>query len=204
MGLFSSTVSITRYRVNGKGDQSVMETIGQGLKKNQIVDIDHTPEEASVGWTTFENPFVPDFDTTSFIYGNLIVFSLRIDKKSIPAKLIKKRVILESARKLTEGEREYLSRNEKKEIKENVIHELMMKIPSTPNIYDIMWNYEENIVWFFSTQKSANEEFETLFSKSFKMTLVRLFPYTIADFSDYLSDSEKDRLSKLLPSSFME
>ncbi|MBU0993716.1 MAG: recombination-associated protein RdgC [Proteobacteria bacterium] len=204
MGILSSTVSVTRYRVNEKFEKSIIDTVAQGLKKNKIIEIDDVPQEMSVGWTTFENPFIPDFENRSFIYGNYIIFSLRIDKKSIPSKLIKKRVIIESSKKLSESGRDYISRNEKKQIKENVIHQLTLKIPSTPNIYDVLWNYEESTVWFLSTQKSANEEFETLFSKSFHMTLIRLFPYTLADFSDYLSDSHKDNLSKLLPTKFTE
>ena len=182
MGILSSTVSVTRYRVNGKLETSLIETVSRGLKNNKIIEIDNDPLETSVGWTTFENPFVPDFENTSFIYGHYIVFSLRIDKKSIPAKLINKQVTIEAAKKLAEDGRDFLSRNEKKQIKENVIHHLTMKIPSTPSIYDVMWNHEASIVWFMSTQKSANEEFETLFSKSFNMTLVRLFPYTISEF----------------------
>lgn len=204
MGLLSNTVSITRYKIEGEISSSIMDTVSNGLKNHKIIDIDKDVQEMAVGWTTFENPYLTDFETTSFIYGNYIVFSLRIDKKSIPSKMVNKIYSFEVERKLKESDREFLSRNEKKQIKDQVIHSLCLRIPPTPNTYDILWNYEESVLWFFSTQKSANEEFETLFTKSFKLTPIRLFPYTIADLMFNLSDKDRDRITQLSPTKFTE
>ena len=104
--------------------------------------------------------------------------------------------------KLKESGKEYLSRDEKKRIKEDIIHQLYIKIPATPNLFDIVWNYEKSILWFFSTQKSANEEFEAFFTKTFKLNLIRHFPYTAAQ--NILADSEKAVFDKLVPSFFTE
>lgn len=204
MGLLSSTVSITRYRVEGKIDQSVTETIAEGLKKNAISEIEDETSEMVVGWTSFENPYHPDFQRSSFVIGPYFVFSMRIDKKKIPTKIIKKQCAIEAAKRLTESGRDFLSRNEKKQIKEQVIDTLMLRMPSTPNVFDLIWDYENASVWLFSTQKAANEELETLFSKSFKLTLIRLFPYTLAELEAGLSHQEHDILSQLSPSKFTE
>ena len=77
------------------------------------------------------------------------------------------------------------------------------RIPATPNIYDIIWNYEEGVLWFFSNLKSANEELETLFTRSFKLSLIRMFPYT-AGLNAGLSGPDKDCLDQLKPTLFME
>ncbi len=106
------------------------------------------------------------------------------------------------AKKLAESGREHLSRNEKKDIKEHVTNVLILRIPATPNIYDIIWNYEESSLWFFSNQKAANEELETLFSKSFRLSLVRLFPYTMAEIAAGLTDKESDFLSTISRTKF--
>jgi hypothetical protein len=45
--------------------------------------------------------------------------------------------------------------------------------------------------------KNANEELETLFKNSFDLALIRLFPYTMADLTAGLSDSERDILNQL-------
>ena len=105
-------------------------------------------------------------------------------------------------RRLAETGREFLSKNEKSEIREHVKTTLSLRIPATPNIYDIVWDYEGGKLWFFSNLKAANEELETLFSKTFKLTLIRIFPYTMANLLADLAEPEKDRLAKLAPTAF--
>ena len=204
MGLLSSKVSITRYKVEGRIEGPILEVVSSGLLKNSIKDIDNDASEKIVGWTSFDNPFSPDFKNSSVVFGTNLVFSLRIDKKNIPTKIIKKYYTIEKEKRLVQGGREYFSRNEKKMIKEHVINILGLRIPATPNIYDIVWNYEESLLWFFSNLKSANEELETIFSKSFKLNLIRLFPYTKADIMSGLSNEQRDDLKKLSVTKFME
>ena len=204
MGLFSSSVSITRFKVQGKLEEPVLETLVAGLKKNAIREIDEDAADKVVGWTSFENPYQPDFEGASFSIGTHWVFSLRIDKKKIPLKVVQKMCAQETAKKLAETGREFLSRNEKKLLRENVINTLSLRIPATPNIYDLIWNYEDASVYFFSNLKEANEEVETLFAKSFKLTLIRLFPYTMADLNAGLGDADRDVVGKLTPSRFNE
>ena len=204
MGILSSSVSITRYQVKGHLKAPILETVANGLKKNTVSEIDEDVSEKAVGWTSFHSPFHPDFSGSSFVYGNYFVFSLRIDKKSISPKLIKKHFTMESAKHLASSGRQFLSRNEKKVLKDHVFHRLSLRIPATPSIYDVIWNYEESCLWFFSNLKAANEELETLFSRSFQITLIRLFPYTAANLTMALSESEKDQLSSLSPSGFAE
>ena len=204
MRLLSSSVSITSYSVKGEIKEPLIKTITEGLKRYSIKDIDNAPMNKTAGWTCFDNPYLPDFETSSCIIGSYFVFSLRIDKKNVPSKIIKKYYTLEVAKKLAESGRENLSRNEKTDIKEIVSNALSLRIPATPNIYDIIWNYEESSLWFFSNQKAANEDIETLFSKSFGLTIIRLFPYTMADFTSGLSDKDRDLLLTVSPTKFMD
>lgn len=204
MGILSSSVSITRYKVNGKIEESTLDTVATGLKKFAIDEIDGESSDKAIGWTSFNSPYQPDFEGSSFVVGNLFVFSLRIDKKSVPPKVIQKHLQMEIANKLKESGRDFLSKNEKKMIKEHVVNVLNLRIPSTPNIYDIVWNYEEATLWFFSHLKSANEELETLFSKAFRLTLIRLFPYTMGELTCDLNPNDKEILNKLSPTIFSE
>ena len=63
---------------------------------------------------------------------------------------------------------------------------------------------EESRLWFFSNLKAANEALETLFLKSFNITLIHLFPYTTADLVLGLESPERDRLAQLEPTKFTE
>jgi DNA recombination-dependent growth factor C len=195
---------MTRYIVQGVPEEPVVETIAAALKKNAISEIDDQASEITVGWTSFNNPYQPDFEGSSFVFGTYLVFSLRIDKKSIPSKIIKKYCAVETAKKLQATGRKYLVKSEKEMIKDQVVNRLSLRIPATPNIYDVLWDVEGRSLWFFSNLKAANEQLVSLFLKSLKLTLIRLFPYTTAQLAAGLSPSELDVLTKLTPTNFRE
>ena len=197
MGLLAPSVSITRYKVEGKLKAPVTQTVEHALKQYVISDSDDAASDKVVGWTSFENPYQPDFSGSSFVFGTAFVFTLRIDKKTIPSKIVQKNFILEMNRMLQKSGRTYLGRDEKKMLKDRVINALSQRIPATPHLYDVVWHYDEARLWFYSNLKSANEALETLFLKSFKCVLLRLFPYMLADQESGLSDSNRDRLTKL-------
>lgn len=202
MSLLSSSVSVARYKVVGEMEGPVMESVLEGLKKNAMPPIEDEYAEITIGWTPFESDFEADFEKYTVTFGNVFIFSLRIDKKSIPAKIIKKYLAMEIAKKLEEDGRDFLSKNEKSDIKDAVTEKLMRQMPSTPNIYNVMWDHEKRTVLFFSTQKAANEEFETLFSRSFKVKAVKLFPFTMVALSDGYTDEDRDKVMNLTTLNF--
>jgi len=204
MSVLSSSVSVTRYIVDGILEKPVLETVGRGLTRNTIREVDDDQWENNIGWTSFENPYLPDFEGSSYVIGVYLVFSLRLDKKTIPPKVIQQHYTIEMTRQMKKSGREFLSRNEKKAIKEHVIALLARRIPATPHVYNIIWNIEESWLWFFSNLKAANEALETLFLQSFNLNLVRLFPYTTAELVSDLSEADRDRLMKLTPTRFSE
>ena len=89
MGILSSSVSITQYRVEGKLPEPILETVANGLKKHAIEEIDNESSDKAIGWTSFNDPFNVDFDQSPFLIGTYLVFSMRIDKKTIPSKIVK-------------------------------------------------------------------------------------------------------------------
>jgi hypothetical protein len=204
MSVFAASNSITRYRVEDRLKEPVLETVAAGLKKNVITEIDHHVSDKAVGWTSFEKPYQPDFSGSTYVYGTYLVFALRIDKKTIPSKMFKKHFSIESAQRLADSGRQYLSRSEKQTIKDHVIDQLNLKVPATPNVYNIIWNYEDSVLWFFSNLKAPNEELETLFLRSFELSLIRVIPYTAAYLDTNLTATEKDLLLKLTPTNFAE
>jgi recombination associated protein RdgC len=202
MSILSGSVSITRYTVLGKIKAPITENVANGLIEHTIAEIDNQIADQAVGWTSFNSPFQPNFEGSSFVYGSYFVFSLRIDKKNIAPKVLKKHYTIEAAKRMAESGREYLSKTEKKLVKDHVVNGLSLRIPATPNVYDLVWNHEDSLIWFFSNLKAANEELESLFTKSFSLSLIRLFPYTAAELSSGLSDTQRDVLQKISPIHF--
>ena len=203
MGLLSASVSISRYTVEkDENKNSILELVRKGLKENTISTIEDEYAEILTGWTSFESHFDSDFEKYPFQFGNYFVFSFRIDKKTIPQKIIQKYTAIEIIKKLKQTNREFLSKNEKTDIKDAVIEKLMRQIPSTPNIYDVLWDYEQSNILLFTTQKAANEEFETLFLKSFNLKIIKLFPFTLIEKKSSLKENEKDKILNLSPIKF--
>lgn len=202
MGLLSGSVSISRYKIEGQIPENLVETVKEGLKKHRFPEIEDDTAEFMSGWTSFSNSFSADFETEKFQVMQYFIFSVRIDKKSVPSKAVRKHVAIESARRLSDSDKTFLTKAEKKEIKEAVINMLMARIPSKPDIYDVMWDMEKKEVWLLSGLKAAGEELETLFSKSFGLRIVRLFPYSMAELCCDLNPNEKDTFLKLTPTSF--
>jgi DNA recombination-dependent growth factor C len=202
MGLLSSSVSINRYYVEGKILEPVLDTVKKGLVKHSFRENDEDPSNKNTGWTSFNNHFNPNFNGSSFVIDELFIFSLRIDKKSVSPKIVRKFFCIETAKRLEESGRGYLTANEKKAVKEQITDDLFLRVPAVPNIYDVVWNYEKSMLWFFSNNKSANEELELLFSASFNQSLIKIFPYSEADILLGLTDKERDLLSLLSPSEF--
>lgn len=202
MGLISATQSASRYHIDGEIEGSATQTILDGLIKYAMPKIENEYDEISAGWAPIESPYNADFNKFSFQFGTFFLFSLRIDKKSIPAKLVQKYMAIEIEKKKEKSGRDFVSKNEKTEIKEHVTDILMHKIPAVPSIYDVLWNYEDNLVYLYSTQKAANELFETLFLKSFGVKAIRLFPYTIIQTQSNFSTTKKEQAGMLSPVKF--
>jgi len=202
MGILSTTMAITRYRVEGTLEGAATEAVYRGLTKNAITEIDNETEDRASGWTSFENPYIPSFEGSSFLFGNIFLFSLRIDRKSVSPNLIKKHLSIEAANRLAKTKKRFLSKDEKTALKDKVTKDLLVRVPSSPSVYDVLWNYEAASLLFLTTLKSANEELETLFRRSFNLSLIRIFPYTAADMLSGLSDSDRDVLIGLSPTQF--
>ena len=204
MGIISAQTSVTRYFIAGELKKPVIDAITEGLKKQAITDIDGNPSDQAMGWTSFHTPYEPNFDDASFLIGHYVVFALRIDKKSIPSKLVQKQYTIESTRKLKTVQRDFLSKDEKKAIKENVLATLNLKIPATPSVYDIVWQYEAGELWFFSNLKNSNEILESLFLKSFGLKPIRQIPYTVAFLDKTLTDTEREALNIIAKSDYSD
>lgn len=204
MGLLSGSSSFTRYKVNGPIAEPLVETVRQALAQNTVEDIDNKPEEKTLGWASFAKPFVQDMSHTDIAIGAYLVFALRMDKKTLPARVVRQHAMQETRKRLAASGRAFLSKQEKEEVKEQVAKRLFVRLPPVPFFFDVLWNMETGILTFFSTQKAAREAFESLFYKSFGVTIIPLYPFTWAQVGAGFDEDELLQLEKLAPAPFVE
>jgi DNA recombination-dependent growth factor C len=203
MSLTSNSASITRFRVFGQLDKP-LETVLSGLEKFSIDR--QTPEDDDdqrFGWTSAQSPYTPDFES-SFTIGSLFVFSFRIDKKTVPGKLVQQKINDTLKRRMAERQDQPLSRAETREITAQVKKMLISQAPFVPNIYDLFWDYESSTVYLLSNSRAVCEKLEDLFNKSFGLRLVQLFAFTIADLTFDLTDAQRKDLLAQQPTFFTE
>jgi len=200
VALLSSSQTIVRYQAGSIKDEKIMETIQAALIKNAMPEVQEEYQEMMVGWVPFEKPYDPNFKIHPYIYGTDFVFSLRIDKKTVPAKALAQKISVAVQAKCEATGREFLSKNEKADIKEIVLEKLILQVPFVPAIHEVHWNYESGSVMFFSNNKAANELFETLFIASFERKIFQLFPYALAAGSINQATIDMEVLDQLTPS----
>ncbi len=178
MGFLSSSVSFIRYEVVGEKDPLLWENIPDILKRDAFVEIEDSIEEMGAGWVAFENLLDVSWRSSSPYRGEYVVFGLRMDRRKISPAVFKKycAMALEEFLEL-EGEKiKYIPRNRKQEIRENVRMKLLSKTLPVPSLFDVIWKYSEDMLYFSSVNKGVRQVFEELFLKSFSLKLIPLTP----------------------------
>ncbi len=106
-----------------------------------------------------------------------------MDKRKIPAGVIRKHVALalrQEKEELRARNKTFISRERKKEIKEQVLLRLRQRFLPVPGEFNVIWLLEKNEVWFASTQSGMIDLFTEEFLQTFDLRLDQLTPYMLA------------------------
>jgi hypothetical protein len=177
MGLLKGTWTFSRFRVSGALPEESNNFIETGLKKNAFSDFFGVHTEKSSGWTNAENILDVDFAPAKYKCGGYLIFALRMDRKVLPAALIKLKVLEAEKKYLAESGNKRLHRHEHEDIKEAIQSELLEKALAIPSFTEICWSPTNNTVFFGSHSEKAVEEFQRLFKESFELTLLPFLPW---------------------------
>lgn len=183
MSFLKTSVSFTRFRISDPVPGSLWPEVVERLRRNAFTDIDELPEERSFGWTAFEDMLDISFAVGPVEKGSYIAFSLRLDTRRVPPAVIKKHLAL-AMKKEEEQNRElgrkFVSRDRKKELREQVLLRLRSRFLPIPAEFQVIWNTAESLVYFASTQQKMLDLFEELFVRTFELHIVPLSPYELA------------------------
>ena len=126
MGFCNASCSFTRFRIIDPIPSELWTQIPDKLRQFAFRDIDDLPEMQAYGWVCFEDMLDSEWRTAPPHKGAYLLFSLRLDTRRIPAAVIKKHLTLAlkaEKEKMQEQGKKFISRERKKELKEQHIME---------------------------------------------------------------------------------
>ena len=202
MSFTKASTSFTRFRITDPVPSTLWPEVIDRLRRFSFKDIDNIPEETSLGWSSFEDMLDVSFNQNPVEKGVYLAFSLRQDTRRVPAAVIKKYFAMaikeEEAHNRDQGKK-FVSRDRKKELKEQVMLKLRMRFLPIPAEFQVIWNTTTGIVFFASTQGSMLDKFQEEFTKTFNLHIEPLTPYWLA--STLLPDTGS--LDTLEPTTFV-
>lgn len=204
MSFLRTSTSFTRFKLTEPAPSTLWNEVTDRLRKYSITDIDELPEERAYGWTAFEDFLDTTFVTHPVEKGVYLTFSLRLDTRRVPPAVIKKYLAIslkkEEAINQEQGKKS-ISRDRKKELREQVMLKLRMRFLPIPAEFQVIWNTATGIVFFSSTQGKMIDLFQEQFSKTFELDLEPITPYELA--ASMMSDTAAlDTLDTLEPTTF--
>ena len=204
MSLLGASCSFTRFRITEPVPKELWMDIPGKLKQFSFQDIDEIAEERAWGWVCFEDMLDSAWHSAPPEKGAYLAFALRLDTRRIPPAVLKKYTAIalkEEDARIKEQGKKFISRERKKELREQVKLRLMSRFLPIPAVFDVAWATETNTIYLASTQSKLIELFMNHFTLTFDLHLEPLTPYALAASS--LDEKTLARLDTIEPTSFV-
>src|SRR4030042_1713874 len=120
MGIRKGTLSFSRYRLIGNLPDQFPAFFAERIRRNAFQTVWRTADEKAAGWTGLEDPLDIDFPYASYAQGRYLLFSLRVDRKSVAPSLLRLRIMEAERSKLAETSQKKLYREKAEGIRGGV------------------------------------------------------------------------------------
>jgi len=198
MGFISSTVSILRYRVRGEIEGSFWDVVDSAITNGAFREIETASDEIGIGWTSIED-FTDTAFRSSYVHGNYVAVSLRVDTAKVPPRVLEIQFKQEARKILAQTGAHRLSAAQNRDLKDHLKEALKKQVFPSIQVYDLVWDTANAVAYFGSHSPKARERVEQHFKKSFGLTLVPLIPFIRAE-EILVENPERHRLESLKPS----
>jgi recombination associated protein RdgC len=177
MGLLRGSPTFSRFRVAGERPKDIAAFIDRQIRQYAFQDIAAEGREKILGWTDIENILDTDFRNASYALGDFLLFSLRIDRRTIPPSLLKIRALEAESRYLKETGRKTVDKIARDEIRESISRDLLRRMPPTPAFYDVCWSVSSGSLLFTCLTEKVMQDFQDLFKATFNLTPMPYVPW---------------------------
>ncbi|MBN1337274.1 MAG: recombination-associated protein RdgC [Deltaproteobacteria bacterium] len=171
MGVLSGTWTVRRYQVVGTVPDAFRDAYAEALAAHAF-----RPGSArrtdTEGWVSIRDLLDTDFAVhDTWLYDHYAVFALRVDRKVVPARLVRALLAREVAAWCTEHDRPRCPRPVREEMKERIEIDLLSRSLPRVQVYEISWDLAGGWLLFHHHGEAANARFRTLFHRTFGLSL---------------------------------
>ena len=203
MSILSASLGLTRYRIIEEVPTELLQEIPAKLNKFCFVDIDATADERSFGWSNVDDMLDMNWTQSPPEKAEYFTFGLRLDTRRIPPAVLKKHYTIALNKELAHNKEQgknFVSRDRKREVKEQVTLRLRARTLPIPAMFDIIWNPPANRIYLTTTNSKVRDLFEDYFTLTFDLHLEPLTPFFMA--LDVLGEDAAPKLENLDPTIF--
>jgi DNA recombination-dependent growth factor C len=178
MGLLNGGVTARRFRVVGDLPDAWRDQFRERLTKNAFREPPtRVAKEEIEGWVRVQNLLDTDFDDFNlWLFQAFAVFSLRVDKKVLPGKLLSAHVDKKCREWARERGVERVPASVRKEIKEKMETEWLDRAFPRVAVTELAWNVTEGWALIGTTSEKTIDRIRKRFSRTFQLDLVPWSP----------------------------
>ena len=178
MGILGGALTARRYRVVGTVPDGFRESFADSLRAYAFREKrDPQAGDESLGWAEIQNLLDTEFtDINRWLQDRYAIFSLRVDKKVVPAKLFKAHLEKKVESWCREQQRARCPVSVRGELKELLMFEMMQRTLPRVQVYEVCWNIVDGWLLFHNLSDRANERFVKLFFETFGLRLHPVVP----------------------------
>lgn len=184
MGFASGSVSFRRFSVMGDPpkaiDQSMLDALSDHALRPREVG---APEEVEYGWSGGRHILDANFSFEHNVFGDALMFGLRIDTNKVPGELKKAYQLMEEDAAAAQNPSGYISKNQKREAKEITSRKIDDDLRSgqfrRSKLVPILWDLASQTV-YCSASSSTEERLLEIFERTFDLKLIPLSSGSLA------------------------
>lgn len=150
-----------------------------------------------MGFTDPKDPFQEEFNIANVVMDRYLFFNFRRDMIKL-----QKRVINQFLKELQEHYKgEEISTAKMKELKQKAEDNYAEKVFPIVHNYEVVWDIDDMVLYFFNTSKGVNDKFTDWFEKYFQVGLLEIETATIAE--RYLDKKHHHEFEMRMPSTLV-
>ena len=168
-----------RYELAERWEHGAKEVVDR-LTKRKFLPLEGAREETERwGWITLEHLFDTRFEIEKVFLDPFVAFALRIDRRRVPANLLRAHVKLEE-QACREATGKPVGPAKRRELRAEVREKLLAKTLPSASSYPVVLQPNRGIVWFSNTGKKTTELFVAQFEETFEVALIPQNPRNLA------------------------